>query len=45
MCSYPGPSLRALELLQQESFRRDILRPDVMVRLFEEGIQASVEER
>jgi mediator of RNA polymerase II transcription subunit 31 len=45
VCRYPGPSLRALQLLQQESFRRDILRPDVMVRLLEEGIRASVEDR
>jgi mediator of RNA polymerase II transcription subunit 31 len=34
--SYPGPSLRALELLQQEDFRNDILRPDVVARLAEE---------
>ena len=27
---YPGPSLRALQLLQTEEFRRDILRPDVV---------------
>ncbi|KAF2668354.1 SOH1-domain-containing protein [Microthyrium microscopicum] len=28
--SYPGPSLKALELLQQEKFRQDILKPDVL---------------
>ena len=27
--SYPGPTLRALELLQQERFRREILSPMV----------------
>ncbi|MCJ1432194.1 hypothetical protein MMC27_001550 [Xylographa pallens] len=33
--SYPGPTLKALELLQQEDFRRDVLRPDVVGRLAE----------
>ena len=27
---YPGPSLRALQLLQIEDFRRDVMRPDVV---------------
>ena len=27
---YPGPSLQALQLLQTEEFRRDILRPDIV---------------
>ncbi|KAK0510114.1 hypothetical protein JMJ35_007508 [Cladonia borealis] len=27
---YPGPTLKALELLQEERFRREILRPDVV---------------
>ncbi|KAF2403681.1 SOH1-domain-containing protein [Trichodelitschia bisporula] len=43
--SYPGPTLRALELLQQESFRRDILIPEVMMRLFDEGVKAATTER
>lgn len=30
---YPGPTLRALELLQEERFRREVLRPDVVGRL------------
>ena len=30
---YPGPTLRALELLQEEAFRRDVLSPDVVGRL------------
>ncbi|MCJ1475038.1 hypothetical protein MMC13_003698 [Lambiella insularis] len=33
--SYPGPTLKALELLQQEDFRRDVLRPDVVAALAE----------
>lgn len=40
--TYPGPTLRHLELLQKESFRRDILSPDLVERLFEEGAKASV---
>ena len=39
---YPGPTLKALELLQQEGFRKDILRPDVMARLAESLLSASV---
>ena len=39
---YPGPTLKALEFLQQESFRKDILRPDVMARLAESLLSASV---
>jgi mediator of RNA polymerase II transcription subunit 31 len=38
---YPGPTLRALELIPQEAFRRDILIPDVVARLMQEGIEAS----
>jgi hypothetical protein len=30
---YPGPTLKALDLVQQERFRRDILRPDVVETL------------
>ena len=33
--SYPGPTLKALELLQQEEFRKDILRPEVVGQLAE----------
>jgi mediator of RNA polymerase II transcription subunit 31 len=40
--SYPGPSLRALELLQQPKFRAEIVRPVVMGMMMEEGIRASV---
>ena len=38
---YPGPTLRSLDLLQQEQFRKDILNPEVMKRYLEEGIQAA----
>ncbi|KAJ9620632.1 suppressor of hpr1 [Taxawa tesnikishii (nom. ined.)] len=38
--SWPGPTVRALELLQQEQFRRDILLPDVASRLINEGLEA-----
>ncbi|PSK60266.1 hypothetical protein B9Z65_1164 [Elsinoe australis] len=39
--SYPGPTLRALELLQQEQFRKDILIPETVNRMYEEGLAAS----
>lgn len=38
---YPGPTLRALELLQEERFRKDILIPEVMSRMVAEGFRAS----
>jgi len=40
---YPGPTLRHLELLQQETFRQSIIRPDVVNRLHEEEMRAAVE--
>lgn len=33
--NHPGATLRALRLLQEESFRRDIIRPQVIERLLE----------
>lgn len=33
--SYPGPTLKALELLQKEDFRRDVLKPEVVDQLAE----------
>lgn len=33
--SYPSSTLRVLELLQNENFRRDILRPEVGAKLAE----------
>ena len=41
--SYPGPTIRALELLQQERFRKDILIPETVARMAEEGLQASAD--
>ncbi|KAL6704106.1 Mediator of RNA polymerase II transcription subunit 31 [Coniothyrium glycines] len=39
---HPGPTLRALELLQQERFRQDILTPAVMDRLIIDGQRNAV---
>ncbi|EMD01130.1 hypothetical protein BAUCODRAFT_100879 [Baudoinia panamericana UAMH 10762] len=39
--SYPGPTLRALELLQQEQFRRDIISPAVVNAMVNEGFEAA----
>ncbi|KAI5464079.1 SOH1-domain-containing protein [Mariannaea sp. PMI_226] len=41
--TYPGPTLRHLELLQQETFRIQIMSPDVVQRLVEDGMKASVD--
>lgn len=41
--TYPGPTLRHLELLQQEMFRQQIMSPDVVQRLVEEGMKASID--
>ncbi|GKU12098.1 unnamed protein product [Fusarium langsethiae] len=41
--TYPGPTLRHLELLQQETFRQQIISPDVVRALIEEGMKASVD--
>ncbi|RVX70046.1 hypothetical protein B0A52_06218 [Exophiala mesophila] len=43
--THPGATLRNLELLQHEQFRKDIIRPDVIAQLFQgetvnEGTQA-----
>jgi len=40
--TYPGPTLKALQLLQQEKFRQDILSPETVGRLIEGGVTASV---
>jgi mediator of RNA polymerase II transcription subunit 31 len=34
--TYPGPTLKALQLLQQERFRKDILSPETVGRMVEE---------
>lgn len=36
--THPGPTLRALRLLQEESFRRDVIRPQVIEGLAGLGI-------
>lgn len=41
--TYPGPTLRHLELLQQERFRQDIMSPDLVQRLVEEGMRSAVQ--
>lgn len=38
---YPGPTLRALQLLQEERFRKDILIPAVVEAMKSEGIEAA----
>jgi mediator of RNA polymerase II transcription subunit 31 len=38
---YPGPTLRALELIPQEAFRRDIISPEAVARMMQEGIEAA----
>ncbi|KAI9812151.1 MAG: hypothetical protein M1827_004817 [Pycnora praestabilis] len=40
--TYPGPTLKTLQLLQQEQFRKDILSPDTVGRMIEEGLRASL---
>ncbi|KAH7402335.1 mediator of RNA polymerase II transcription subunit 31 [Phaeosphaeria sp. MPI-PUGE-AT-0046c] len=39
---HPGPTLRALELLQQERFRQDIVTPGLMNRMEIEGQRNAV---
>ncbi|KAI0998064.1 hypothetical protein K3495_g10125 [Podosphaera aphanis] len=41
--TYPGPTLKNLELLQQERFRLDVLSPDVVSMMVEEGIRKGAE--
>ncbi|KAH0542881.1 suppressor of hpr1 [Glutinoglossum americanum] len=38
--TYPGPTLKALQLLQQEKFRQDILSPEIVARMVEENRKA-----
>lgn len=35
--THPGATLRNLELLQQEQFRKDVIRPDIIAKLYEMG--------
>ena len=39
--SWPGPSLRHLELLQDDTFRQAIISPDVVLRLEHEGTESA----
>jgi mediator of RNA polymerase II transcription subunit 31 len=41
--TYPGPTLKHLELLQQERFRIDILNPEIVGRLMEEALKKGLE--
>ncbi|KAI0439449.1 SOH1-domain-containing protein [Xylaria telfairii] len=41
--NYPGPTLKHLELLQEERFRQEIISPDLVQALAAEGVKASVE--
>ncbi|KAK5173894.1 Mediator of RNA polymerase II transcription subunit 31 [Saxophila tyrrhenica] len=38
---YPGPTLKVLELLQEERFRREILIPSVAEAMVAEGFEAA----
>ncbi|KXT14694.1 hypothetical protein AC579_6377 [Pseudocercospora musae] len=38
---YPGPTLRALDLLKEEQFRKDILIPEVVERMIQQGFEAA----
>lgn len=41
--AYPGPTLRNLELLQQETFRKNIISPDFANAMISVGTNAAVE--
>ncbi|KAH8662300.1 mediator complex, subunit Med31 [Xylariales sp. PMI_506] len=41
--TWPGPTLKHLELLQQEVFRQQIISPDLANTLAREGVQASID--
>lgn len=41
--THPGPTLRHLELLQHERFRQDVMSPNLVQRLVEEEMRASVQ--
>ncbi|RAH40339.1 RNA polymerase II mediator complex subunit Soh1, partial [Aspergillus brunneoviolaceus CBS 621.78] len=42
--THPGATLRALRLLQEANFRRDVIRPDVVEALASNGLQEQVVE-
>jgi mediator of RNA polymerase II transcription subunit 31 len=41
--THPGATLRNLELIQQEQFRKDMIRPDVIAKLFETEVRQSAQ--
>lgn len=41
---YPTATLKALELLQQEKFRKAILSPETVARMIEGGVRATMGE-
>ncbi|CEJ86772.1 Putative Mediator of RNA polymerase II transcription subunit 31 [[Torrubiella] hemipterigena] len=41
--TYPGPTLKHLELLQTERFRTEIMSPDLVQALVEGGMKAAVD--
>ena len=41
--TYPGPTLKHLELLQQERFRNEIISPELVQALAGEGLKGSVD--
>ncbi|KAK3355271.1 mediator of RNA polymerase II transcription subunit 31 [Neurospora tetraspora] len=41
--TYPGPTFKNLQLLQQEKFRQDIISPDLVERLRVEGMKAGID--
>ncbi|KAL8996592.1 MAG: hypothetical protein Q9169_003931 [Polycauliona sp. 2 TL-2023] len=43
--SYPGPTLKALELLQQEKFRQEILSPDIVAHLAEQTLLSCIKTK
>lgn len=41
--AYPGPTLRNLELLQQEAFRKSVISPEFVAAMVAEGMKAAVD--
>lgn len=41
--AYPGPTLRNLELLQQEAFRKAVISPEFVDAMVADGMKAAVE--
>ena len=39
--NYPGPTLKHLQLLQNERFREDILRPEIVEQLMEDDLKGA----